>query len=57
MIIEFFGPAAAGKTTFAHALCKRLNERGSPLSLSKRSPNLSPPSITTGFTRNRLAMR
>lgn len=28
MIIEFFGPAAAGKTTFAHALCKRLNERG-----------------------------
>lgn len=28
MIIEFFGPAAAGKTTFAHALCKRLNEHG-----------------------------
>jgi thymidylate kinase len=28
MIIEFFGPAGAGKTTFAHALCKRLNERG-----------------------------
>ena len=28
MIIEFFGTAAAGKTTFAHALCKRLNERG-----------------------------
>lgn len=28
MIIEFFGPAAAGKTTVAHALCKRLNERG-----------------------------
>src|SRR5256885_877962 len=28
MIIEFFGPAAVGKTTFAHALCKRLKERG-----------------------------
>jgi len=28
MIIEFFGPAAAGMTTFAHAPCNRLNERG-----------------------------
>jgi SAM-dependent methyltransferase len=28
MIIEFFGPPAAGKTTFAHALRQRLNEHG-----------------------------
>lgn len=28
MIIELFGPAAAGKTTFAHALSERLNANG-----------------------------
>jgi hypothetical protein len=28
MIIEFFGPAGARKVTSAHALCKRLYDRG-----------------------------
>lgn len=28
MIIEFFGPPASGKTTFAHALAGRLRDRG-----------------------------
>jgi O-antigen/teichoic acid export membrane protein/SAM-dependent methyltransferase/thymidylate kinase len=28
MIVELFGPAAAGKTTFAHALCARLRDHG-----------------------------
>jgi hypothetical protein len=28
MIVELFGPAGAGKTTFAHALCERLSAKG-----------------------------
>jgi RecA/RadA recombinase len=45
MIIEFFGPAAAGKTTFAHALCKRLNERGHHANVVLSYPRVRQPAL------------
>jgi thymidylate kinase len=48
MIIEIFGPPGAGKTTFAHALSKRLRESGYvvELTLSYRpAEHWSPPNL------------
>ncbi|QOZ54557.1 hypothetical protein [Bradyrhizobium sp. CCBAU 53338] len=62
MIVELFGPPGAGKTTFAHALAKRLQERGlrAELKLSYRPvEHLQPPAprMTPAAQYRYLAMR